>query len=80
TPPLRPFPKMYWEGLPCWVKVSGGSTCARLCPPQGYEGIPMDKIVMGLQHKKWPIFGLQCHPESFLTEYGQKIIQNFIKI
>lgn len=40
----------------------------------------VDKIVQGIQHKKWPIFGLQCHPESFLTEYGQKIIQNFIKI
>ncbi len=39
-----------------------------------------DKIVMGVQHRNWPIFGLQCHPESFLTEYGQKIIQGFIKI
>ncbi|MBU1523453.1 MAG: hypothetical protein KKG50_02185, partial [Candidatus Omnitrophica bacterium] len=31
-------------------KVSGGSTCARLCP-QGYEGIPMDKEETKMKRK-----------------------------
>jgi len=39
-----------------------------------------NKIIMGIQHKKWPIIGLQFHPESFLTEKGETIIKNFIKI
>ena len=35
-------------------------------------------IIMGIEHKKWPLIGLQFHPESIKTDYGKKIIQNFI--
>jgi len=38
-----------------------------------------NKIVMALQHRQWPLTGLQFHPESFLTENGRKIIENFIE-
>ena len=37
-------------------------------------------IVMGVKHKKFPVIGLQFHPESFLTKNGHKLIKNFIKI
>lgn len=39
-----------------------------------------DNIIMGIQHKEKPITGLQFHPESFLSEYGKEIINNFINI
>jgi len=39
------------------------------------EGIPM-----GLYHGKLPVFGVQFHPESFLTEHGRKIVENFLGI
>jgi anthranilate synthase/aminodeoxychorismate synthase-like glutamine amidotransferase len=39
-----------------------------------------DGIVMGLRHKKLPIFGVQFHPESILTPAGGKIIENILKI
>lgn len=39
-----------------------------------------DREIMGLRHKKYPIHGLQFHPESILTEDGKKIITNFLKI
>jgi len=39
-----------------------------------------DGEIMGVQHKKYPIFGLQFHPESILTLMGQKIIENFLAL
>ena len=35
---------------------------------------------MALRHRQYPIFGVQFHPESILTEHGKKIIANFLAI
>lgn len=35
--------------------------------------------IMGIAHRSLPIFGIQYHPEAFLTEFGLEIIQNWIK-
>ena len=37
-------------------------------------------IVMGVEHKELPIYGLQFHPESILTPAGGKIIENILSI
>jgi anthranilate synthase component 2 len=37
-------------------------------------------IIMGVKHRKKPIFGLQFHPESVLTPHGLGIIKNFLKM
>ncbi|MDP2599574.1 MAG: aminodeoxychorismate/anthranilate synthase component II [Deltaproteobacteria bacterium] len=34
--------------------------------------------IMALQHKTWPIFGVQFHPESILTSIGSCLFQNFL--
>lgn len=34
--------------------------------------------IMGLRHKKYPIEGVQFHPESFASEGGKKMIENFL--
>ena len=39
-----------------------------------------DNEIMGIEHKKYPIWGVQFHPESILTEYGKKLLQNFIDL
>jgi anthranilate synthase/aminodeoxychorismate synthase-like glutamine amidotransferase len=36
--------------------------------------------VMGIKHKRLPIWGVQFHPESILTESGRQILQNFLKL
>jgi anthranilate synthase component II len=35
--------------------------------------------IMGIRHKSYPIEGIQFHPESFATEAGKIILENFIK-
>ncbi len=37
-------------------------------------------VVMAISHKNTPIYGVQFHPESFLTEEGEKVIKNFLAI
>ena len=36
--------------------------------------------IMSLQHKNFPIYGLQFHPESVLTEHGYDLLQNFLEL
>ncbi len=38
-----------------------------------------DRVVMGISHSRYPLHGIQFHPESFLTEYGHEIISNFLE-
>ena len=37
-----------------------------------------DGLIMGVQHKKYNIHGVQFHPESIKTKLGMKILKNFI--
>lgn len=38
-----------------------------------------DGEIMAMRHKKYPVFGLQFHPESVYTEHGKRMIENFLK-
>ena len=37
-------------------------------------------IIMAVQHKERPIYGVQFHPESIETDFGKKLIQNFLTL
>ena len=39
-----------------------------------------DGVVMGLRHKRFPIEGVQFHPESILTTEGPKLLKNFLEL
>ncbi len=38
-----------------------------------------DDVVMGVQHKRYPIFGVQFHPESIATQHGKVLLRNFVE-
>jgi len=39
-----------------------------------------DGIIMAMQYKNKPVYGVQFHPESILTEYGVQMIQNWVSL
>lgn len=36
--------------------------------------------IMGLQHKEYPIVGVQFHPESIISEHGHQMLRNFLSM
>ncbi len=39
-----------------------------------------EEEIMGIRHREYPIFGMQFHPESILTEVGKRLLKNFLKL
>jgi len=42
------------------------------------EAFSSDGVIQGIRHKERKIFGIQFHPESYMTEYGDEIFRNFL--
>ncbi len=72
-----------FAGLPTPFKaVRYHSLAARRLPPsleetawcEGTEGA----VVMGVRHRDRPLWGVQFHPESILTEHGEQLVRNFL--
>jgi anthranilate synthase component 2 len=38
-----------------------------------------DGEVMGVRHRKYPVQGVQFHPESFMTQSGKDLLKNFFR-
>jgi anthranilate synthase/aminodeoxychorismate synthase-like glutamine amidotransferase len=56
------------KGLPADLEIS--ATC------KDRDG---GRVIMGLRHRKYPIEGVQFHPESVLTEHGKHMVRNFLQ-
>jgi anthranilate synthase component 2 len=38
------------------------------------------RVIMGVRHKQYPLYGVQFHPESFLTEVGPVLLKRFLEL
>lgn len=56
------------------VPRSSMPDCLRIC------AWTQDDVVMAVEHKELPRFGLQFHPESILSPQGDSIVENFVKL
>jgi anthranilate synthase component II len=48
--------------------------------PNAWVSDDGEEIIMGMRHKNYPVWGVQFHPESILTQSGHKMLQNFLDI
>ena len=39
-----------------------------------------DNEIMGVRHKEFPLWGVQFHPESILTQHGKELLKNFLNL
>jgi anthranilate synthase component 2 len=39
-----------------------------------------EREIMAIRHRRWPVVGLQFHPESFLTEHGHAMLRAFLAL
>ena len=40
----------------------------------------INSVIMSVKHKEFAVYGIQFHPESFLTQHGEKMLKNFVRL
>lgn len=60
------------DGFPSELEVT--ATCADAAADAAGQG----PLIMAMRHKNRPLYGVQFHPESILTEHGKEMIKNFL--
>jgi len=81
TSAIRHEQKGLFVGLPSPIKVARyhSLAVANVNPALEITARASDGVIMGLSHREYPLHGVQFHPESFLTEHGFPMIENFLK-
>lgn len=71
-----------FSGLPVQFQIGlyhSWAVCEQNFPPQlEITAVCDDEIIMAFQHRALPLFGVQFHPESYISQYGKEILTNFL--
>jgi anthranilate synthase component 2 len=67
-----PFPAARYHSLATRPPV--GKTAGEL----GVTAWTEDGTIMAVSHRTWPVYGVQFHPESFMTHHGFLLLENFL--
>ena len=80
---------IYHQGDPLFAEMSNPFEATRYHSLIVAEPLPPDLLalaytlegeVMALRHRVYPIYGVQFHPESILTQDGKKLLSNFLRV
>ncbi|MFK4784792.1 anthranilate synthase component II [Fusobacterium sp. MFO224] len=72
--------KLFFD-MPRTIKIARYHSLIVEDLPEKLEVLTMaDGEVMGMKHRDYDVYGLQFHPESILTQCGEKIIANFMNL
>jgi anthranilate synthase component II len=73
-----------FEGLPPTMRV--GRYHSLVAEPSSLNDVlrptawTSDGVIMAFEHRQLPVFGVQFHPESILTEFGYEMLANFLRL
>ncbi len=78
--PVRHHGRGLFEGIPSPFLAARYHS---LCVEVRSEDIEVsarseDGVIMAIEHRHLPIWGVQFHPESFMTEHGRRLVANFL--
>lgn len=70
-----------FEGLPAGMQVARYHSLAIDEVPSGFHmtASVSDGEIMAMEHDEFPVYGVQFHPESFMTPEGDALLSNFLK-
>jgi anthranilate synthase/aminodeoxychorismate synthase-like glutamine amidotransferase len=69
-----------FAGIPCGFRAARYHSLIVPRAPQPFEVLAWTRAgeIMAIGHVRQPVYGVQFHPESFLTEHGSRLLQNFL--
>ncbi len=84
TSPILHDGKTIFRGLPCPFEATRYHSLV-VDPEWSSEDFEIsartpEGVVMGLRHRRWPLEGVQFHPESILTREGKRLLANFLEL
>jgi anthranilate synthase/aminodeoxychorismate synthase-like glutamine amidotransferase len=73
-----------FDGLPPTIRVgryhslvAESASLGEMLRPTAWTA---DGVIMAFEHRQLPVYGVQFHPESILTEYGYEMLANFLRL